>query len=227
MREELYGIHSFSCIQQTRRPYRTKLKLLTIILIVFSVWILFVYILLHQHHRSTNEILKFSGMKATTLHAQANSASIVILLQQSPVDPKNQIARLINIDKTWARWILGTNMSIYASIPSNQYNDSIDQALSIVKPLQLIYPLEFNVNPFHHLVRGLLTILIREPQLEFIFLANDHTFIIPPNLNSLLQNRTTYNPSTPLYLGNLLQRGKYKHGMSDYFVDLYIYIHAI
>jgi hypothetical protein len=220
-------MHSAQAIRQHRRPLNLTAKLIfNGIFIVVATWVGYAYFLLQNKHTHIDAISKLSNLKPSTLRHSSSLASspsafgllsdsmakIIILLQQSPVDPSHQLARLRNIDQTWAKWVDGTSIGIYASIPCSRYNSSIDSIFRIVKPLQLVYSNSVQVNPFYHLVRGLLTILIREPQLEYIVLANDHTFMIPPNLNCLLKDKTKFNPTHPIYGGNMLQRGKYKHG---------------
>ena len=119
----------------------------------------------------------------------ANPNGIVsILLQQSPVAMNAQISRLETIDNiSWGRWvdIESSVVNIFASIPILGNDSSLPGNFHKIKPIVMIYPRQMVVHPFHHLVRGLLSLLTCRPHMKWLILANDHTFIIPQNLNWL------------------------------------------
>lgn len=146
---------------------------------------------------------------------------IVILLQPSPVDTSNQIARLSNIDsKSWGQWVekpsrLSNLVTIYAGIPidsSKQLRNPILQFKNIKAiSLSSVIPESDKGKPgaggYLFMVEQFLRLLLisQRPFRWFMF-ANDHTFIVPDNLYCLVNGKDF---EMPLYGGSILQRGKH------------------
>jgi len=171
-----------------------------------------------------------SSLKATS----GTSAHVTILLQQSPVDQSSQLLRLLNIDESWARWTDG--LQIYAALPSDGgdlYKEATEK-LRVLRPLAL-WKAEQNVHgaplhpassssasPMRNMIQMLCTLLFTHApsttasatdlDLKWLLIANDHTFIIPPNLQCFASR---LDSALPLYSGNKLQRGMYR----DVFLD--------
>ena len=147
---------------------------------------------------------------------------VVILLQPSPVDSANQVARLASIEEySWGRW-LGESMELYAGIPEGTFL-SRPQFLRI-KPVALS-PLTPEIRAandkgggttqaaFCYMVEQFLAVLVetKRPFNWFMF-ANDHSFIVPSNLKCFLDEvSASFSADLPLYSGNILQRGMYRN----------------
>ena len=130
-----------------------------------------------------------------------------ILLQRSPVNGMKQLVRLHTIDNGWSRWThdMNLNINIYATVP----NSTDSTTFKIIKTLSLIENLQSQANdgPLKYLIQSLISILILENDLKWLVIANDHTFIIPSNLNCFL---STLDSELLIYTGNKLIRGLHK-----------------
>lgn len=137
--------------------------------------------------------------------------------------------RLENIDVGWAQWSITLNTLIYAAIPLG----SKVSRLSIIKPLLLGTPLierkntevvakegislpsgvqknsrergkvTLNGGALKNLIESFISLIFLESNLKWLTFANDHTFIIPNNLDHFLRNLAS---DLPVYSGNKLQR---------------------
>ena len=131
-----------------------------------------------------------------------SSLPVAILLQKSPVDTFDQTRRLHAIDISWAKWssLSGGEcnqyaVSIYASIGSLK---SLQKEISFER-IQPIYVREDD--PMVRLIDGLLGILSQSQSQRWIVLANDHTFVMIPNLLHFL---SSLGHSDMVYTGNIL-----------------------
>lgn len=193
-------------------------------LVRFALAILALYgIILYKYHsshsydssNSINTSTKISSFTYPPALSKSNKTT-AILLQQSPVAIFDQISRLQVIDElSWAKWTddSTSNVQVFASLPQILNGTSSKQHHRFLRihPIHLTYPANMTTNAFYNLVRGILMILVSNPQTEWLVLANDHTFMIPTNLQSFLRR---FDPSVPFYSGNRLQRGVYKKSKS-------------
>lgn len=149
---------------------------------------------------------------------------VVILLQPSPVDSANQVARLASIEEySWGQW-LSESMELYAGIPEGTFLSK--PQFRRIKPVALS-PLTPEIRAankqgggttqaaYCYMVEQFLAILVetKRPFNWFMF-ANDHSFIVPSNLKCFLDEvsqSTSFSNELPLYSGNLLQRGMYRN----------------
>lgn len=68
---------------------------------------------------------------------------------------------------------------------------------------------------YKNLIESFVSISILESNLKWLIFANDHTFMIPTNLDLFLKN---LDSNYPVYSGNKLQRGK-RYGFLLYFAS--------
>jgi hypothetical protein len=147
--------------------------------------------------------------------------------------------RLNAIDIGWARWSITLHMSIYAAIPLG----SNEPSFNIIKPLRLgalLIQISSNKvfkeeglpvpkiiqnnlqkkgihtdDAYENLIESFISLSILESNLKWLIFANDHTFMIPNNLDLFLSN---LDSNYPVYSGNKLQRGK-RYGFLLYFAS--------
>ena len=149
---------------------------------------------------------------------------VSVLLQQSPVLKVEQVSRLAAIDNSWAKWggmssINNTRVEILAAIPYDCVNCSMvlsnpsPAGFSVIQLLKISAPIS-NIsanmgtsvsNPFYNLVQSLLHLMnAQNEKRRWLFLANDHTFAIVPNLVKFLVH---YDSDSLIYSGNQLAIG--------------------
>jgi hypothetical protein len=131
----------------------------------------------------------------------------VILLQQSVVQSTHQLVRLQAIDHGWARWAAelttaASNFNMQIVAPVDKVNES---DFSIINAFDISAHKESVVyTPYDRLLRSLLWILCStagETGTKWIVMANDHTFLIPLNLQRFLLK---LNSDELIYTGNML-----------------------
>lgn len=122
---------------------------------------------------------------------------LYILLQPSPVDTKFRLSRLNAIDNGWAQWTdnlsqLHQVVQIYASTTDNEISTSKLHNINIVSlDKNSSSASDYLVQAFSHLV-------LRENPPRWLVFANDHTFIVPPNLVCFLKS---LDSDLPIYTG--------------------------
>lgn len=137
------------------------------------------------------------------LNGNYDTAKLAIVLQRSPVYPKEQLRRLINIDMTWSRWMSS------ALLKESKLLAIISKAvpafdITVLENIQLVgISPEKSSSPFFNLVRAFLEILFDKGDYKWILFGNDHTFIIPQNLVSFL---STLDSDILVYTGNKMFR---------------------
>ncbi len=139
----------------------------------------------------------------------------IIVLQQSPVQPKSQFQRLKAIDETWGSWISDSKttcmVAIILSCPipgSNGFiasgrNKIIFQNMDVIL-LSQDQPCNTDekISAFRNLAETMLLLSMNYPFAEFFTLANDHSFFIVPNYDGFISSLN--NSDTLFYTGNHL-----------------------
>lgn len=139
----------------------------------------------------------------------SSSPLTAILLQQSPVDRNQQLERLKAIDRGWATSAC-RGQHVYAAMPSALAREArlrSVEVLSLPGEQQETAALRNAVTSFKALLlpRGLQE-EEEEEEYEWMVMANDHTFMLAPNLRRFL---LSLDSQSMVYTGNLLQRGTY------------------
>jgi len=122
---------------------------------------------------------------------------LYILLQPSPVDIKFRLSRLTNIDNGWAQWTdnlsqLYQVVQIYASTTDNEINKNKLHNINVITlDKNSSSASDYLVQAFSHLV-------LKEKPPRWLVFANDHTFIVPPNLVCFLKS---LDSELPIYTG--------------------------
>ena len=122
---------------------------------------------------------------------------LYILLQPSPVDTKFRLSRLTNIDNGWAQWTdnlsqLYQVVQIYASTTDNEINKNKLHNINVITlDKNSSSASDYLVQAFSHLV-------LKEKPPRWLVFANDHTFIVPPNLVCFLKS---LDSELPIYTG--------------------------
>lgn len=153
----------------------------------------------YRPHDNHNPSIDFSNGKDNHNAFPTKTCSYAILLQQSPVDAQTRPIRLSNIDNTWATW--SKNMCLYAAIPIDTKQPPSNQSYQTIRKI-FLPPSKPAANPFQNLVYTLLSLYDDDAaaNLEWIIIANDHTFFIPPNLEAFLSK---LDPKQLIYTGTL------------------------
>ena len=162
----------------------------------------------HYHQQSSQQLSPSSS--------RTRKKNIVILLQQSPVDGKNQHIRLQAIDAGWAQWtILPTShIAVYAAMDNDDTRKR--NSSTSFNHIQLIRHqrhtadrliTENDDRPLENMIHSFATLVLFHDPLQWLIFANDHTFMIPPNLQCLL---STWDANLPIYSGNKLIRGAHR-----------------
>jgi hypothetical protein len=149
--------------------------------------------------------------------AHYKNMSVNILLQLSPVDQKNQLTRLQTIEATWTNWIDldADNFHLFAAVPK-----ALD--VSGVKALRKFKVIDIDAiqlpgTAYANMMNALVNIYVENGSLaDWLVMANDHTFLVPPNLYGYLCGE---NAQRAVYGGNRLQRGLYKDDFPLYFAS--------
>lgn len=167
-----------------------------VVLLVFTIYILAFYAL---RHGNNDIFLASQTIKHYNDKDWKSNKYLAILIQQSPVDPKNQISRLAVIDDSFARWSVAyKEVSIFAAV------DSADIVGSQVLQNMHVIPIEnySKGSAMYRLVHALYTILKDNNSFGgFTIICNDHSFIVVPNLLEYLKG---FDPNELFYTGNEL-----------------------
>ena len=107
--------------------------------------------------------------------AKTPKLSCAVVLQSSPVDPHEQEGRLKVIDETWSNWrTKHIKMTTYAAINNDVSFKNLNK-------------INLGANAINNMGRLKMTLLrVHEHDWQYILLANDHSFIIPHNLEQFL-----------------------------------------
>jgi hypothetical protein len=126
----------------------------------------------------------------------ATLSRVVILLQRSVVDGSSQMDRLRSVDEGWARLTEGHDgVSVEAAVDFDLINQS--------KYFRNLHPLTMRSNnPLRRLIDSLMEVAKNHEDMDWIVLANDHTFVIPTNLKRYLNS---LDPGVAVYTGNMLK----------------------
>lgn len=143
----------------------------------------------------------------------AEKTQLVILLQPSPVDAGNQVKRLSFIDaQSWGLWLkLSSEVQVYAGLlPAAMVGllgFDLIKIIPLPPPPAELGPKRAGEAAYPQMAHMLLQVLLQSPSLRWLLFANDHTFLVPPNLACFLG---TLQPDVPVYSGSSLQRGMYR-----------------
>ncbi len=130
---------------------------------------------------------------------------LAILLQPSPVDTKQQPARLEVIDNGWSTWTKQSNKTIQVFASSWLTNNKMGKYNNInIVSLSTISSAIDNMLEFFVFLLFSPTI----PHYKWYVYGNDHTFFVPLNLMCYLDR---FDYASLFYSGNKLQRGKYQN----------------
>eukprot|EP01041_Mallomonas_annulata_P001663 gene1663-3214_t len=131
-------------------------------------------------------------------------SSVAIVLQRSPVYSYDQMKRLHIIDTTWAQWIDDTSaqnhMFVYAVIPSSVHADNFT-TFKHIRHIKLLNSEQFPISPMINFLQTLLYVTCTPARSDWVVLANDHSFLIPQNLNCFIKS---LDADVPVYTGNQL-----------------------
>ena len=130
---------------------------------------------------------------------------LAILLQPSPVDTKQQPARLEIIDKGWSTWTKQSNKSIQVFASSWLTNNKVGKYSNIN-----IVPLSTSSSAIDNMIEFFVFLLFSPTisHYKWYVYGNDHTFFVPLNLMCYLDQ---FESASLFYSGNKLQRGKYRN----------------
>ena len=123
--------------------------------------------------------------------------NIQILLQQSPVDMSLQADRLRAIDIGWGAWNHVNALHkthIFAAV-----DESLIKMQKELRNVQLLHVQ--TIGPMARLVDAIIELSTSTVPLDWLVYANDHTFIITPNLGCFLAG---YDHTDIIYTGNKL-----------------------
>jgi hypothetical protein len=175
--------------------WKTDCLIKFVILLVVSIYTLVFYAL----RRGNNAIfLASKTMRHDNDKDWERSRSLAILIQQSPVDPRSQIARLTVIDNSFASWsVMYKEVSIFAAV------DAADIGTQGLQNLRVISIKDYSKGTaMYRLVYALYTMLKDKGSFGgFIIICNDHSFIVVPNLVEYLKE---FDPNNLFYTGNEL-----------------------
>ncbi len=205
----------------------TKCALFSIVSFLLCLSVFLVFYATHgkDRHTEPHSLLFKSVVRSSKLN---DKPKVIILLQQSPVQPDNQLQRLHNIDNTWATWTQPSdsfNFDIRLVAAVLNRSESREVSLSNKKPSQFknidtipMYPDSktnifdksmaydsYTPSNYHNMLRSLITLFTSNNKhytggngIKWLVYANDHTFMIPDNLDAFL---TTLDASQLIYTG--------------------------
>jgi hypothetical protein len=196
----------------SRCSVRTAVAALVGIVSVAALCILYVVV---SHHKSTNTI----AVKNTVRHVDNPRNSIAILLQQSQVQTGMQVKRLRGIDASWATWATAARSSeqilIYAAVP-HLVGENTAPSMSNIRTFYMLpqTPSTVGGSPYRQMINSLYQVVsdATKTATRWILMANDHTFLIPPNLMKFLN---TLDSEVTVYSGNEL-RIMYNRGILSF-----------
>eukprot|EP01031_Cornospumella_fuschlensis_P024986 gene24986-30184_t len=180
------------------------LVILGLSLVIAVVFVLFVPEL--QDKKPKLELSKYSGKNSTpppvlVSSTQRRQPSCVIILQRSIVDFDRQCLRLQAIDDSWGKWVdKFDNLKLVAAVPPPYCSPTLQ--LKHITIFNLTIPSTQEQNPYTYLMHTFQYHLNTHAGYDFLLLANDHTFLYPPNLIRFLRTLPT---AGLLYSGNKLQ----------------------
>jgi len=131
--------------------------------------------------------------------------SVLIMLQQSPVDPQGQLDRLAAIDRGWAQWAPTQDIRVFAARDTGARGEEGETDKAKALALKVVVPIsvrgrEKEITAMSRLSNGLLELLSAHPS-AWLLLANDHAFVIPLNLKRFLAQ---LDPADMAYSGTKL-----------------------
>ncbi|RYH12662.1 hypothetical protein EON65_37625, partial [archaeon] len=178
--------------------------LLTLLAFLIVVTIVF-YLFISDLHDKKLRIEFYKLASNNTLqpkphppHNRPKHPSCVIILQRSIVDYEKQCERLQGIDNSWGRWVVEhDNLKLVAAVPPPYCPPTLH--LQHITIFNLTIPSYQEHNPYTYLMHTLQYYLNTHADYDFLFLANDHTFLYPPNLLRFLH---TLTPTSLAYSGN-------------------------
>lgn len=172
-----------------------------LLLIVVVVSIVIYSNIVHDLHVSSSFVSRNpSKTTATPLLSARQRPDIVVLLQRSIVDSHNQCSRLLGIDQTWAKWLEDDDsLSLCASLPAD--STCLMPSLQHVSIFNLSKYQQAGISPYSNLLWSLLSFAVAHPAAQWLVLANDHTFLVLPNLRAFI---SSLNASKLIYTGSQL-----------------------
>jgi hypothetical protein len=196
----------------SRCSVRTAVAALVGIVSVAALCILYVVV---SHHKSSNTI----AVKNTVRHVDNPKNSIAVLLQQSQVQTGSQVKRLRGIDASWATWATAAPSSgqilIYAAVP-HLVGENTAPGMSNIRTFYMLPQTPSTVcgSPYHQMINSLYQVVSDATMTatRWILMANDHTFLLPPNLMKFLN---TLDSEVTVYSGNEL-RIMYNRGVLSF-----------
>jgi len=137
-----------------------------------------------------------------------NTYDTCIILQQSPVQPQLQSFRLSAIDDGWATWGGKCKVQVVAAAANNLLLGN----LSISTVLKYIHTIFINssqtpMSPYINMIETFTILSTSKYNHKWFVFANDHTFMILPNL---ARHLASLDYDLAIYTGSKLQRGNYK-----------------
>lgn len=163
-----------------------KLTLSSLILLALAfivVVTVFVFsTVLHDYHTSAGR--KSASLRSADMQ-DAVPKSILVLLQRSVVDNSKQCQRLYGIDETWAKWSTQSPCTIAAVVPKDESCHA--NQLSRIRLHEIISPNGQPLDPFMNLYLGARSSMAQANTLNWVVLANDHSFFLLDNVVKFLQ----------------------------------------
>ena len=205
-----------------KSPSKARVKIHNCVFLVFLILLSLIPYLIRLVRENRD-----ATIISTNLKHQDDIGFVTVLLQQSPVLKIEQISRLTAIDNSWAKWSEirfqdKIHVQLFAAIPFDCINCSMALSnpsragFSALEILKISAPIS-NIsaylgtavsNPFYNLVQSLLSLMkIQNDQRRWLFLANDHSFVVLPNLVKFLVH---YDADLLIYTGNRLAIGTRK-----------------
>jgi hypothetical protein len=149
-----------------------------------------------QYHLIETSPLLSSLHRKQIVFLEEPAPAIAILLQISPVDPKNRPRRLLAIDQGWSNWLKSniSRIDLYAPSPPAADLPLLNLRLFRVE----------GADPFSKMLEAFFAI-VNNPssqRYDWLMFGNDHTFVIPQNLRCYLKR---LDGSSLVYAGNNLR----------------------
>ena len=148
-----------------------------------------------------------TNAKHVLQHISANPRYVTVLLP-SVVNPKGRSRRLDSISRTWGPFA----HAIYVTHPGTDSDYTLQNTDSNSFPK--LMPIEPHIATEEDGVARLKYVISQVYQQynpDFVFFANDHTFIIPQHLCSFLESHK-FDPEEHLYAGHALRPKNQKKG---------------
>lgn len=186
-------------------PERPKCGFRTTLVSLFGMVFISAICLVYFIGTSRHDTQKVMGVQNKLHSIESSGGNVVILLQQSQVQVQAQITRLMAIDTGWASWRTSkgssSQVTVFAALPLESISIPSFSPANINAFPMLPVASEQSVkgSPYHQMINSLYHIISEGnyTTTKWIVMANDHTFIIPPNLqkflNTLDAERVTYS----------------------------------